>query len=163
MRHGLPTYIPRAAALLSVLCWCWILRNTDSYYSVYLLTAAAGLLCRYCGHRQGRDPQALPKGSRWLTRLFALGFSGIVYLANGPLFDPVTGTIRPATPWLFLLALVLLLGGYVIFREILRFLALSAQKPAPAFSQTVPGSGLWVLSSVWILLAAVYALVLYLG
>ena len=163
MRHGLPTYIPRAAALLSVLCWCWILRNTDSYYSVYLLTAAAGLLCRYCGHRQGLDPQALPKGSRWLTRLFALGFSGIVYLANGPLFDPVTGTIRPATPWLFLLALVLLLGGYVIFREILRFLALSAQKPAPALSQTVPGSGLWVLSSVWILLAAVYALVLYLG
>ena len=99
----------------AVLVYAWLtvlspLAVTDTYYSVYLLCALAGILCLY-------DNQTTAyycgKSQRLSLGLFALIFSGAVALANYELFEPLSVLQN-----LFDLACVLA-GGWVVGYQIL--------------------------------------------
>lgn len=139
------------------LSWCLLLHSTDSYYVIYLLTAAASLAC--CGCNRHRAASCLKSGSRGWICLFALGFSGMVYLANAALFDPASGSIRPCSPKMLLLALALLCTGFVVFREILLYLTAAAGSSHVRFHDSVSGARVGLIA--WGCLFCVYCLVFY--
>lgn len=76
----------------AVLVYAWLtvlspLSVTDTYYSVYLLCAVAGLLCLYDNYRM---QPVCSRGHSTVLVLFAALFSGAVVLANYPLFEPLS-------------------------------------------------------------------------
>lgn len=77
-------------SFLLVFAWLTVLSPlavTDTYYSVYLLCALAGLLCRW---EQFRNSLECPQGhKKWLLGFSAL-FSLAVVLGNYELFEPLS-------------------------------------------------------------------------
>lgn len=76
----------------AVFIYAWLtvlspLSVTDTYYSVYLLCAVAGLLCLYDNHRM---TAACSKGQTIALTVFSALFAGAVLLANYSLFEPLT-------------------------------------------------------------------------
>ena len=84
---------PKLLALLQVVfIYAWLttlspLSVTDTYYSVYLLCAAAGLLCLFDNYKRQDTRFA---GHSFVIGLFSALFSLAVLLANYPLFEPLT-------------------------------------------------------------------------
>ena len=75
---------------LFIYTWLCNLAKTDSYFSVYILCAAAGVLCLCRNYRRGYAPS----GSVRLWMRFLAGvFSLATLLANYPLFQPVTALL----------------------------------------------------------------------
>ena len=72
------------------LYWCLYLRGTDSFYSVYVAVTILGFGCWLLRLRTHRKAAGL-------TLVFALLLSFLVLLANLRLFDPVSGSMRPAS------------------------------------------------------------------
>ena len=72
------------------LYWCLYLRGTDSFYSVYVAVTIQGFGCWLLRLRTHRKAAGL-------TLVFALLLSFLVLLANLRLFDPVSGSMRPAS------------------------------------------------------------------
>ena len=73
-----------------VYAWLTILSPlsvTDTYYSVYLLCAVAGLLCLYDNYRMAA---ACSRGQQLALVFFSALFSGAVLLANYALFEPLS-------------------------------------------------------------------------
>lgn len=100
---------------VSLIClWLFWVRNTDSYYSVYVLCAAAGIVCTI---RNSLGP-ADPPGKGKLTVLFlSMCFSAAVVLANYRLF-----IVMPAAKRYFA-AICCLMGGIAIAHPVLQFFA----------------------------------------
>ncbi len=71
-----------------IYAWLVNLTQTDSYYSVYLLCAIAGVLC-LCDNYKTKPEITSPWSGRW-ANLLAGAFSLAVVLANYPLFQPIT-------------------------------------------------------------------------
>lgn len=97
------------AQLVPILCWLNSVAGSDSYFYVYALVAAAGILClRENLHRESPVPR------HWLilTGILAAVFSAAVALANHFLFTPLSKLV------LLDLALMLL-GGWIIGFHIL--------------------------------------------
>ena len=104
-----------ALAVQAVLVYFWLtvlspLSVTDTYYSVYLLCALAGILCLYDNQTSGLY---CDMNQRITLGLFAAVFAGAVALANYPLFEPLSVLQN-----LFDLACVLA-GGWVVGYQIL--------------------------------------------
>lgn len=95
---------------LFIYAWLTNLIGTDSYYSVYVLCAAAGLACLLENRREG----IIPAEHRLGLLLAAAVFSLAVILANWPVFEPLS-----------LLALFnvgcTFLGGWTVGMNILRW------------------------------------------
>lgn len=90
--------------------WLVNLKNTDSFYSVYLLCAAAGALC-LCDN--ARNQTSLSRGNRILVYILAGMFAIATTLANYPLFEPVTALLNTAN------VCCCLIGGFIIGYHVL--------------------------------------------
>lgn len=117
--------------LFLIFCWLANLMETDSYYSVYLLCAVAGVAC-LCDNARTR-----PVFRRWilvLTDLLAALFALAAVLANYPLFEPITGLMN-----LFNGACSLA-GGFFLARGILvwALFRLPAEAPGPRPGEKSP-------------------------
>lgn len=133
------------------LYWAFFLRNTDSYYVVYLAVALAGGLAWF--RNRGRAFSRWEKG--W-AGVFAALLSCCVTLANGTLLDPYGQTLRPANRYYFLAGAVVLAGGFFLFWHILLFSGRLSQA-----AQGRPRKSAKVGFVCWASLAIVYSLVLY--
>ncbi len=98
------------------LYWCLYLRLTDSFYSVYVAVTILGFGCWLLRLRTHRKAAGL-------TLVFALLLSFLVLLANLRLFDPVSGSMRPANRYYWARAGIFYLGGCFLFWQILALLA----------------------------------------
>lgn len=81
-----------AVILQAFLIYSWLtvlseLSVTDTYYTVYLLCGALGLLCLYDNYKADRVCRG---SSQWILRIFACWFSLAVVMANYALFEPLT-------------------------------------------------------------------------
>lgn len=108
----------KAALLIPALFWCAYLVNSDSRFEPYLLVAAAGLLC-------WADNQSEPVPERKIDGILGAILSGLlsacVSLANYKLFPEAFSSVYGIV--LFLLVLAgMLWGGYVLFRQIFRWI-----------------------------------------
>ena len=92
MKKMLPDLSKSTLVLRTFFIYIWLtvlaeLSVTDTYYSVYLLCAIAGILCLYDNHRLARSCSGR-KGA--VLRIFAALFSVAVVLANYALFEPLS-------------------------------------------------------------------------
>lgn len=94
------------------LYWCLTLRNAESFYSVYVAVTILGLGCWTYGLKKHWK-------ANLLTFVFALLLSFLVLLANLRLFDPISGSLRPANRYYWMQAGVFYVGGCFWFWHIL--------------------------------------------
>ena len=97
-----------------IYAWLTNLRETDSYYSVYVLCALAGILAVM--DNAVRGTRVSGRNRVW-TAVSAALFSLSVVLANDPLFEPITALLSLANAGLTLL------GGFVLCWNVLSCLA----------------------------------------
>lgn len=95
---------------LLIYVWLTNLQETDSYLSVYILCALAGLLAAVDNVR--REASVSGRNRVWIA-VCSLLFSMSVVLANYKLFEPITALLSIANAGLTLL------GGYVLCRNVL--------------------------------------------
>ena len=110
---------------LFIYTWLTNLAQTDAYFSVYVLCAAAGVLC-LCGNY--RHASELSSGTRAWLLVWGGVFSLAVVLANYPLFSPITALMSLFN------AGGTFLGGMAVGYHCLAFLARRlplASDPAP--------------------------------
>ena len=110
---------------LFIYTWLTNLAQTDAYFSVYVLCAAAGVLC-LCGNY--RHASELSSGTRAWLLVWGGVFSLAVVLANYPLFSPITALMSLFN------AGCAFLGGMAVGYHCLAFLARRlplASDPAP--------------------------------
>lgn len=116
--------------------WLSHLRDTDSFYSVYVLCAFAGIFCMF---DNARNPRELSRRTGvWLGVLSGL-FSLATLLANYPLFQPVTSLLN-------LLNMALsLAGGFLITWNLLVCLASRLPLEPDSSERNHPGAFFWTV------------------
>lgn len=95
---------------LFIFAWLANLAGTDSYVSIYMLCALAGIFC-VCDNL--RNPRRFSGKTAVWAGVFSVLFSGATLLANYPLFEPVTALLN-----LFNLGCSLL-GGFLVGLNVL--------------------------------------------
>lgn len=144
----------------AVLIYFWLtvlspLSVTDTWYSVYLLCAVAGVLCLFDNQTTGLY---CIRQQRLLLGFFGMLFSGAVALANYSIFEPLTVLQN-----LFNLACVLS-GGWVIGYQILLCLVRRLPLEGHGGERHHPGLVFWsVFAGVAVIDLAYLILALYPG
>lgn len=107
-----------ALQIFIIYYWMSLLLDTDSCYTVYLLSGIAGILCCCINWKQKRYPEK--KQERLLTILFSFVLSLSVILANYMMFTNDAGS-----SWMqrFFSSIGMCLGGMVLFGHIFICLA----------------------------------------
>lgn len=92
MKISLKTYEKPLVFLQAVFIYTWLanLAGTDSYFSVYMLCALAGLICICDNYR--RKPMLSRRNGIWIA-VFAALFALAAVLANYALFEPITALL----------------------------------------------------------------------
>ena len=148
-----------------IFIWCAILTGTNAMYSAYLLV---GLLAAMCLIANGKDQplrELLPRGTRAAAVVCAVLLSVAVTAANYKFFTSVGALNAVGHLLRCLKAAGLLLGGYVVFGEIIAFLAgRAADRGKNGAASVAPPCrrDLWVLFGSWAIIVAVNVTVLFL-
>ena len=100
--------------ILLIGIWVYTLRETSSYYSIYLFCAVAGIVCVL---KDAREPVRICLRESWILLAFAVWFASTTVLANYKLF-----IVRPIYERAISAACALL-GGTVTGYQIIRILA----------------------------------------
>lgn len=105
-----------------ILYWLLFLHTVDSYYAPYLLVGIAGICSKLYRHMRCLK-KFMSKREIWFTEIFAIMMSLTVTLGNYQYFTSFGKSVFENSKKI-LAAVFVLLGGFIIFREIL--LALSS-------------------------------------
>lgn len=101
----------KALLVFALFVWVITLKDTDSYYSVYLLCAFAGAFCFFDNCKNNR---MVSKKKTVVISIAAVIFSALVVLANYALFFPLSSTNILNIP-------LCLLGGFFVGSQVLVF------------------------------------------
>lgn len=88
-KYRKPLLFAQAALIYAWMTVLSPLSSTDTYYSVYLLCAVAGLLC-LCDNYRTNPEKVHSERSTLMIRIFSAVFSAAVLLANYSLFEPLS-------------------------------------------------------------------------
>ena len=141
-----------------ILFWLLFLRDADSFYAPYLVVGLAGTCL--CIHRYCSEPEALLSRKDYcLTEIFAIAMSCMVLLANYKCFilnGSELGNLKKLID-----ALLIFMGGYISFKEILLGLAnWSGTENAPRHN-CPKDKFIWV--GMWAIIVAVDSFVLFMA
>ena len=161
MAERQPRITGMAVKVLLVFFWLSALSGTDAYFSVYLLTALAGLGCMlYNNNMDKTDSFGWRKKDRYVGALYTAVLSGAAALAN---YGQMTG-FRTGAFWSFLRGGLVFVAGLVPFGEMVHALytvgTQSLHKPTGQSRQTA--SGRKVFLAAWVSILAVYLCFLWL-
>ena len=151
--------IKHLAEAILIFYWMLCLLRADSYYAPYLLVALAGIYCRIvrCVKHTGAE-DGMTKGERWFTRVCAAAFSLTVTVANYRLYSYLDGT-KLENLGKIVVGITLLLGGYILFHEILCGLYRHTDIVTERTAEKKHTPWLWV--GMWVLIVAVDCFVLF--
>ncbi len=123
MGKYLTRFYGRASFLLQLFLlfvWALFLRNSDSYYSVYLLCGGLGLVALLSNRR---EKPALERRQLRIVVIASVLFAASVFLANLAVLRDLAGAAERAIfrIWLYLEALLVFLGSMAICQNTLIF------------------------------------------
>ncbi len=148
-----------------IFIWCAILTGTNAMYSAYLLVGLLAAMCLIANGKKQPLRELLSRGTRAAAVACAVLLSVAVTAANYKFFTSVGALNAVGHLLRCLKAAGLLLGGYVVFGEIIAFLAdRAADRGKNGAASVAPPCrrDLWVLFGSWAIIVAVNVTVLFL-
>ena len=161
MRNG--TVAAIKAGLIFI--WCAALTGTRALYSAYLLVGLLAAMCLIANEKKQPLRALLPRGTRAAAVVCAAVLSAAVTAANYRFFLLADGARGTDVLLCCARGVLLPVGGYVVFAEIIAFLADHAAARAKAGAAPVAPPcrrDLWVLFGAWAIIVAVNVPVLFL-